>query len=157
MRRKDREITDKNQIIEILDKSKIIHIALQDGEFPYVLPMHYGYELLDGKLVFYMHGALQGHKLDLIAANNKVGFELECDVELAPGGDIACKYGSYYASIIGKGIASIVDNADERIYGLKALMKNQTGRDFEINEDMAQAVAVIKVEVVDFSAKSRAK
>lgn len=157
MRRKDREITDNDKIIEILDKSKIIHIALQDGDFPYVLPMHYGYEYNDGKLVFYMHGALQGHKYDLIAANNKIGFEVECDVELASGGDIACKYGSYYASIIGKGIISVVEESQEKIHGLKVLMKNQTGRDFEINEEMAAAVAVIKIEAVDYSAKSRRK
>lgn len=157
MRRSDREITDKNQIIDILDKSKIIHIALQDGEFPYVLAMHYGYEFVDDKLIFYMHGAMQGHKLDLIAANNKMGFELDCDVELAPGGDVACDYGSYYASVIGKGIISVVDDVNEKIHGLKVLMQNQTGRDFVINEKMAAAVAVIKVETVEYSAKSRRK
>lgn len=157
MRRSDREITDKNKIIEILDKSKIIHIALQDGDYPYVLAMHYGYEFVDEKLVFYMHGALEGHKLDLIAINNKIGYELDCDVELAPGGEVACDYGSYYASIIGKGIISILDDAEEKIHGLKVLMKNQTGREFEINEKMAQAVAVIRVETVEYSAKSRKK
>lgn len=34
-------------------------------------------------------------------------------------------------------------------------MKNQTGRDFEIDDDMASGVDVIKVVVPQFTAKAR--
>ena len=41
--RREREITDIPEILKILDKSKIVHIGLVDGDEPYVVPMNYGY------------------------------------------------------------------------------------------------------------------
>ena len=60
MRRKDREVTDMGRIIAILDQARIVHLGLIDGEAPYVVPLHYGYTLEDGKLTFFMHGATEG-------------------------------------------------------------------------------------------------
>ncbi len=42
MRRKDREITDIETIRSILDKAKVLHLAMIDGDRPYVVPLHYG-------------------------------------------------------------------------------------------------------------------
>lgn len=156
MRRKDREITDINEILELVAKTDVLHLGLFDGEYPYVVPLHYGYEYADGTLTFYMHGAREGHKLDLINANPNVCVELENDVELIPG-DVACAYGSSFASVIGRGTASIVTDEEEKIKGLKLLMENQTGRAFEIDAGMAAAVAVIKVTTDNFTAKARRK
>lgn len=156
MRRKDREITDINEILELVAKTDVLHLGLFDGEYPYVVPLHYGYEYADGTLTFYMHGAREGHKLDLINANPNVCVELENDVELIPG-DVACAYGSSYFSIMGRGTASIVTDEEEKIKGLKLLMENQTGRAFEIDARMAAAVAVIKVTTDNFTAKARKK
>ena len=57
MRRKDREVTDINEILKIVDKAKILHLCLFDGEYPYIVPLHYGYEYKNGNLIFYMHCA----------------------------------------------------------------------------------------------------
>ncbi len=157
MRRKDREITDINEILELVAKTDVLHLGLFDGDYPYVVPLHYGYESADGKLTFYMHGAREGHKLDLINANPNVCVELENDVELISGGDVACAYGSSYSSVIGRGTASVVTDDEEKIKGLKLLMENQTGHAFEIDARMAAAVAVIKVELDSFTAKARKK
>lgn len=154
MRRKDREVTDINEILKIVDKAKILQLGLFDDEYPYIVPLHYGYEYKDGNLIFYMHCAKEGHKLDLIRNNHNVCVELECDVELISGEDIPCKYGSTFASVIGKGHAEILEDEQEKIIGLKLLMKNQTGRDFEIDERMANTVGVIKVTVHSFTAKA---
>ena len=156
MRRKDREITDINEILELVAKTDVLHLGLFDGDYPYIVPLHYGYEYADGTLTFYMHGAKEGHKLDLINANPNVCVELENDVELIPG-DVACAYGSSYYSIMGRGTASIVTDEEEKIKGLKLLMENQTGRAFDIDARMAAAVAVIKVELDSFTAKARKK
>ena len=37
--RREREVTDMNAILEILDKSMIVHIAMIDGDEPYLVPM----------------------------------------------------------------------------------------------------------------------
>ena len=156
MRRKDREITDINEILELVAKTDVLHLGLFDGDYPYIVPLHYGYEYADGTLTFYMHGAKEGHKIDLINANPNICVELENDVELIPG-DVACTYGSSFASVIGRGTASIVTDEEEKIKGLKLLMENQTGRAFEIDARMAAAVAVIKVTTDNFTAKARRK
>lgn len=157
MRRKDREITRIEDILSIVDRAKVLRLGLFDDNFPYIVPLHFGYEYAEGKLIFYIHSAKEGHKLDLIRRNQNVCIELDCDTELIPGGDIPCSYSSSFASLIGRGLAEIVDDEQEKVRGLYLLMKNQTGREFEITTQMASAVAVIKVVVCDFSAKSKPK
>ena len=157
MRRTDREITNTEDILKIVDKAKILHLGLFDKDFPYIVPLHYGYEYNNGIFLFYLHGAKEGHKLDLIRENSNVCIELECDVQLISGGDIPCKYSSTYGSFIGRGKAEILTNPKEKLKGLELLMKNQTGRIFHIDESMATAVEVIKVTVSDFTAKARQK
>lgn len=157
MRRKDREITRIEDILSIVDRAKVLRLGLFDDNFPYIVPLHFGYEYAEGKLIFYMHSAKEGHKLDLIRRNQNVCIELDCDTELMSGGDIPCSYSSSFASLIGRGLAEIVDDEQEKVRGLYLLMKNQTGREFEITTQMASAVAVIKIVVCDFSAKSKPK
>ncbi len=153
MRRKDREITSEDQIRDILQQAKILHLALADKEYPYIVPMHYGF-LYDGKqLIFYMHSAKEGYKLDLIRNNPKACTELECRIEQISGGEIPCKYGSTYASVIARGDLALVTDVEEKITGLNLLMKNQTGRSFAITEQMTSAVEVIRFTAVCFSAK----
>ena len=155
MRRKDREITDIQEIGKIVDKARFLHLGLLDGGYPYVVPLHYGYEFTGDALVLYMHGATEGHKLDLINNDPRVCVELECDTELLSGGDVPCHYGSTFASVIGRGEAEIVTEEGEKIRGLKLLMLHQTGREFEIDGGMAASVAVIRVTLREFTAKAR--
>ncbi len=159
IRRRDRAVTDIKQIMKIVDDAKILHLGLIDESFPYIVPLHYGYEYEADKdqFIFYMHGAKVGHKIDLIMESPNVCIELETDIELDPAGDIPCKYGSFYSSVIGKGIATIVENLEEKKHGLNLLMKNQTGRCFEFTDQMVGSVAVIKVQASEYTAKARIK
>ena len=152
--RREREVTDLGRICEILDKSMVLHLGMVDGDEPYVVPMNYGYTMEDGKLTVYLHGALWGRKLDIIRVNPKVFFSLECDV--APfDGDIACRYGTTYASVMGSGIAEIVTDVEEKKKGLSVLMKTQTGKDFTFEDKMVSIVSVIKIDVAEYTAKER--
>ena len=157
MRRKDREVTDIKEILRIIDKAKVLRLGLFDGDYPYIVPLHYGYVFTDDTLIFYMHGAKEGHKIDLIQRDPHVCIELDCDIELVSGGDTACQYGSTFASVIGQGQIILVSDEAEKIKGLQLLMKNQTGRDFVITAQMAEAVAVMKVTIARFTAKERAR
>ena len=152
--KREREVTDMQEIISILDKAKVLHLGLVDGDEPYVVPMNYGYTMEDGKMTIYLHGALQGRKLDVIGVNPKVFFELDCDI-VPFEGKTACNYGITYASVMGRGKAVIVEDTEEKIKGLQVLMKTQTGRDFDITEKMAGIVSVIRIDVSDFTAKKR--
>lgn len=154
MTRRERQVTDINEIIKILDKSKVLHLGLVDGDEPYVLPMNYGYELIDGKLTIYLHGARRGRKLDVIRANNKVFIEMDCDI-VPFEGEVACKYGIAYASLMGRGTATITEDVQEKIHALEVLMKTQTGKDFTFDEKLVSVVSVIRIDIDEFTAKHR--
>jgi nitroimidazol reductase NimA-like FMN-containing flavoprotein (pyridoxamine 5'-phosphate oxidase superfamily) len=132
----------------------VLHLGMVDGDEPYVVPMNYGYTTEDGKLTVYLHGALWGRKLDIIRVNPKVFFSLECDV-VPFDGDIACRYGTTYASVMGSGTAEIVEDVEEKKKGLSVLMKTQTGKDFTFEDKMVSIVSVIKIDVAEYTAKER--
>ncbi len=154
--KREREVTDINEIKEILDKSMIVHIGMVDDGEPYVVPMNYGYTLEDGELCIYLHGATVGRKIDIINKNPKVFFEMECDVTPFEG-KVACQYGTTYASVMGKGTAVVLDDVNEKIDGLSKFMKTQTGKDFTFDEKMVIIVNVIKITATSFTAKKRPK
>ena len=152
--RRELQITDINEIKTILDKSKIVHLGLVDGDEAYVVPMNYGYVMEDERLTLYLHGATKGRKIDLMKANPKVFFEMECDLQPFEG-KTACHYGIAYASVMGRGTAEIVEDTEEKKKGLSVLMKTQTEKDFTFNGKMAAVVAVIRIDVTEYTAKRR--
>ncbi len=153
--RREREITDRAAILEILDESKVVHIAMIDGDEPYLVAMNYGYTMdEDGKLTLYVHGATAGRKLDVLNANSKVFVEMECKM-MPIEGNVACQYGMAYASLMGSGKAVILGTPEEKMEALSILMKTQTGKDFEFNERLVSIVSVIKIEIEDYTAKCK--
>ena len=72
MRIFESEVRDRKIIAAMLDEIPIVHVAAQDGEYPYVVPLSYGYEMTDEKLLVYVHGAREGHKVDVWRKNPKV-------------------------------------------------------------------------------------
>lgn len=52
MRRKDREITDFNEIIDIIKKCDVCRIALNDDEYPYVVPLNFGLDVQGNQVIF---------------------------------------------------------------------------------------------------------
>ena len=152
--KREREVTDINEIKEILDKSMIVHVGMVDDGEPYVVPMNYGYTLEDGELCIYLHGATVGRKIDIIKKNPKVFFEMECDVTPFEG-KVACQYGTTYASVMGKGTAVVLEDVNDKIDGLTKFMKTQTGKDFTFDEKMVSIVNVFKITATHFTAKKR--
>ncbi|MBR5617706.1 MAG: pyridoxamine 5'-phosphate oxidase family protein [Oscillospiraceae bacterium] len=154
MTKRERQVTDENQIRHILDTAKVLHLGLAVNDEPYVVPMNYGYTMEEGKLVLYMHSALRGKKLDMMRTNPKVFFEMDCD--LAPfEGEKPCQYGLVYSSVMGRGTARIVEDVEEKIEAMKLLMKTQTQKDFEFNDRLVSIVAVIRIDVEEYTAKHR--
>lgn len=154
MTRRERQVTDLNVMKAILDKSKIVHVAMIDGDEPYMVAMNYGYTMEGEKLTLFIHGATAGRKLDVMRANPKVFVEMECDM-LPFDGKVACQYGLAYSSLMGSGKATILEDVEEKKHGLSVLMKTQTGKDFEFNEKMVSIVSVIRIDVDSYTAKCR--
>ena len=154
MTRREREITDLNEIVKILNEAKVLHLGLVDDGMPYIVPMNYGYVMENGKLTLYMHGSRVGYKLDVIRKNPVCCFEMECGLQPIEG-SVACKYGLAYSSVMGRGTVSIVDDVEEKIRALTILMKTQTGKDFVFDEKLVSVVSVFRIDADSFTAKRR--
>lgn len=152
MRRKDEEISDMSKILKIIDKCKVLRIGLLDNKDIYIVPMNFGYSYEKNKLTFYFHCAKSGRRIDILNANNHVGFEMDCNHGLITA-ESPCDYGYKYESIIGNGTAQFIENYDDKIYALKMLMKHQTGQEFEFDHKMADEITVFKIYVESLSCK----
>ena len=154
MRRSDRQVTDWAQIIEMLQRCQVMRVAMQDGEGLYIVPVNYGFEHRDGRLVLYFHGAYEGRKAEALRRPIPVAFEMDGGIELVEAKE-ACAYGCRYFSVMGNGTARTVTDVAEKQRALAILMKHQTGRDFEFTSAMANGTAVFAIDADGCSAKRR--
>lgn len=153
MRRKEREITDFNTMLEIVSKCDCLRLGFVDGDDAYIVPLNYGYEDKDGELVIYCHGAKEGRKADLIKRNGRASFEMDTKHELVVG-DIACDYSYMYQSVIGKGNIGFVEDYEEKKHALEIIMSHYSDKkDWQFSEARINAVAVIKLNVSEWTAK----
>lgn len=156
MRRKDREITEFDRMLAVLEACDCCRLGFWDGEGVYILPLNFGYTADGGKgdgLTLYFHGALEGKKIDLAKDGPRVGFEMDTKHELITH-ETACGYAYRYQSIIGRGDLKIVTDPEEKILGLERIMAHYSGRDtWEIRPEMAARVAVLRLTVTEWSCK----
>lgn len=156
MRRKDREITDREEILGILTRARVLHLGINGEERPYVVPLHYGLVWPEGELpVFYVHCAREGKKLELLRRDARVFVEIDTPGELVSGGEQPCRYGALFESVMCSARAEILAEGEEKCEALRVLMKTQTGRDFTITPAMAAPVCVIRLRAETLSAKRR--
>lgn len=148
MRRKERRIEDKNIINQILTESNTCRIALHDKEFPYIVPMNYGYS----NNCLYMHCAATGKKIDLIKRDNKVCFEIDYHPEVIKK-EVSCQWTTKYRSIIGYGTIEIVTDRDRKIEGLDIIMRHHGKEDNSYNSKAVDMVTVLKLTISDLDAK----
>ncbi len=155
MRRKEREVTDLSEIKEILKKADVLRIALNDGVYPYIVPVNFGFETEEDKLMLFFHGAKEGKKHEVIKKDNHVTFEIDCGhMLIEPAGEEACTASFAYESIIGHGIVEKADDSEKENllinilekYGIKAK---------KFNPMHLANTLVYKINVSDYTAKHR--
>ena len=59
MRRKDREVTEIREIIEIIEKCDVCRLALFAEQYPYIVPLNFGFIYDGAMLTLYFHGNLR--------------------------------------------------------------------------------------------------
>lgn len=153
MRRKDREITDMNQIYEIMDNCNCCRLGFYDEGEVYIVPLNFGYEKENETTVLYFHSAKEGRKIDLIGKVESVGFEMDTDYKLNEG-EIACSYSAQFKSLIGTGTISLIEDKIEKEKALQAIMLHNTKKsNWKFNDSMINSVCVFKVLVHKLTCK----
>lgn len=154
MRRCDREITDKEEILEIIEKADVCRLAFSIDNIPYIVAMNYGYEVTD-HVTLYFHCANEGKKLDIIAKNNQVCLQVDIDRGFIRA-EQACGWGMKYRSVVGLGRAEIIRDEKEKIKGLNILMKHYTGKNsFNYSEESLKETTVFKVIITELTGKKK--
>ena len=144
------KIKSYEKIKEFLNDEHVGRISSIDvNGFPQIIPMNFVF-LNDA---VYIHSHVKGEKLDNISKNNKVGFEVDRELEFLPSyfedPRNASLADTLYISVVIKGHASLISDRDEKTLALNGLMEKYQpeGCYDPLQSDMRvlDAVSVIKI------------
>lgn len=121
MRRDDREVSGIDAINDILTRCDTVRVGMNGGDgYPYIIPMTFGSELKDGKIIIYFHSARAGRKWDILMSDPRVCVEADLyyRVEKKENGDIT----AIYESVIGTGRAELLTEKADKVEALKVML-----------------------------------
>ena len=154
------EIKSKEKIIEFLSSQQTGRISsIDENGYPQIIPMNFVF-ISDA---IYMHSHVRGEKLDNIRRNQKVGFEVDKNLEFLPSyfsdPTDASLADTLYISVVIKGNASIVSDKEEKTTALNGLMKKyQPEGGYEpIKPEMDVLDEVVVIKIVPKSLRGKYK
>lgn len=156
MRRSDREVTDKNKILNLIKMGKYAVIALCNGNEPYLVTMSYGFD--ESTNTFYFHGATKGQKIDFIKANPDACLTIIEDLGYQFD---ECTHA--YRSVVVRGKMVFIDGPEERVHGIKVMIDqlepNTEKQLLKINDSDAvwRGTQMFKLAVESMTCKERPK
>ena len=151
MRRKEKEITDNKEILDIIKKGKFTSISMCKENEPYIITLSYGYDQIKNAL--YFHCATEGQKIKFIESNPYVcgtviednGYEDEC--------------GQAFRSIVYRGRIAIITEIEEKKHGFAILIdhleKNpsETKHNLLKGEDVYIKPAILRLDITEITCK----
>jgi len=148
LRRKDREITDRTEIDAIINEATVLHLALANGNTPFVVPVFYAY---DGAAL-YFHSAKAGSKIEILKRNNAVCFCITVDHGIIES-EVPCDFEARHRTVIGTGTAAFIEDEDGKRTALDAIVARFTDRKFDYPKANFKATAVIRIAIDSIKGK----
>jgi len=148
---KNRTVTDKNELTDIIRKSKWCHLAMTDAQGkPYLVPLNFGFK----DDIIYMHGAKQGKKIDALKQNPGVCVNFSVDQLLYYRDEkVACSWSMKYRSVLCYGNVEFIDDPEGKIEALNIIMSQYSGDRFKFNPPSIREVNVWKIRVEKFEGR----
>lgn len=159
MRRKEREISDLNEMTRILDAAGFMTLGLVSESGLYSVPVNFGYRLNEDRLgvQIFVHGAAEGQKISCIKNCRQISFCAVASCEIGAGKE-PCEWTSFYESVCGTGTAAILENIDEKRQGLICILNKYGYRgNSDIPLALVEKTCVIKIIVSHISGKAHRK
>ncbi len=154
MRRKDREVTDFEQIVGIIDKCQIVRLGLASGDFPYIVPVNFAYTVEGNQIYLYIHGAMAGRKYELLSKNPNCSFEMDIPIQMDciyEKKDVTMRY----ESVMGKAEAVFLEGEEKQRAMDEVIMNRyEETRNFEYNRAAVARTAVVRLKVTEITAKA---
>jgi hypothetical protein len=149
MNRAEKEITNPEEIKDIMRQAQICRMAMVAGDTPYVIPLNF---VVEGDCL-YFHSAIKGKKIEILSKNKKVCFEMDINAQIIAG-ETPCAWGMKYASVIGYGRAFFVNDQAEKIKALNLLMEKYAGRgNYTYPENIVRKTMIVGVKIDKLSGK----
>ena len=149
MRRKDKEIIEREKIEQILNNAEVCRVAMCYENKPYLVPMNFGYK--NGYI--YLHSAQEGKKIGILRKNPEVCFEVATMIEIK-NGEKACNWGTKYCCVIGTGNIIFVEEEAEKIKSLNIIMEKYAGESrYEYMSEALSKVQIMKIQINEMTGK----
>ena len=148
MRRKEKEIKNRDEIEQVIRSAQICRLAMACENQPYVVPLSFGYR--DNTV--YFHSASQGKKIDILRENPRVCLEFTIDTELVPA-EKSCEWGLRFKSAIGFGTARFLEDTGSKKKALDIIMDHYDGTGGDYSEKMLKITTVIEVALAELTGK----
>jgi hypothetical protein len=124
---------------------------MHDNPFPYVVPLSFGFEVTDGQILIYIHGANEGMKHTLLDRNNHVCVETDIFHRYAETGTGLT---TEYESVIGLGTAEVV-YGDEAVKGLDLICTHCGYHGFMYDKSRLAHMRIYRVRLSVVTGKKR--
>lgn len=141
---KSRMITDQSLTDAVITACDVCFVGMVDeNNRPYTIPFNFGY--LNG--VIYLHSGPKGRKIDVLRNNPNVCVVMSTAHQMYHQSEnVACSYGMKYKSVMITGKIEFIDDLDEKVNALSAVMKQYTEReDYRYSQPALKNVTVMKV------------
>ncbi len=149
MRKREREVSDRDFLLSELDDVPYAFLAMADGGRPYVVPV--SFVRVDDSI--YFHSALVGRKIDFITASPRVAFSVVKRAEYLKG-----KLDFEYFSICFEGLARIVADRDEKVKAYRALIEKFEGSpEGVLSDECLESSVVVCVDIYKISGKRNSR
>ncbi len=152
MRRRDRELKNRETILAILDRSEVGRMATVNRKgFPVVKPVNFLY--WNGKI--YLHSSTKGEKISDIRRHSPVCFEVDEPVAYVAAVEQACRSTYYFRSVIIKGTAAIVNRLDRKLEILEKLMEKYQpeGGYQRVAQEILRRTTVVEISIREMTGK----
>lgn len=173
MRRWKKEIKDWAVIIDLLNTCNVGRLGTngKDG-YPMVKPLNFAYNppsnsplskggdraVKGGQGGFgsiYFHTAKEGEKIEDIKRDDRVCFEVDMPITYVKAKNQPCEADYLYRSVIIKGRSYIVEDRDEKIFGLNCLMQKYQpeGSYGDYLEEKLKITGIVRIDIEEMVGK----
>ena len=154
IRRKEKAITDDDEMKGILASAKYITLAMCKANDPYLVTVNHGYD--SDKNVIYFHCASEGKKIHYLSANNKIYGQALVDDGYASG---ECNH--HYSTVQFSGEVEFLSDYDEKREALTVMINQleviqslrEIVKEKQLKEKAIKKVTIGKITIKGMSGK----
>lgn len=155
LKRKEKEISDKNEMLAILENAEYITIAMCSDNEPYLVTLSHGYDR--DRNCIYFHSAREGKKIDILKEQNKVWGQALLDKGYVQG---SCDH--LYETTQFMGRVTFVENSGEKKHALEVMINAleddpQKVLDTQLTEKSIEGIQIGRIDIEFMSGKKSDK